>query len=278
MFPDEMQNYHEPFLGGGSVLLGLLTSGKTVNGTVFASDANPTLDGMYRNIQTYPNAVITALRALASDYETAAAAGGAMTRDATTRSEALKHPESYYYWIRRSFNQMTPGQRLTPTGSAMFIFLNKTCFRGLYREGPNGFNVPFGNYKKPAIVDEANIAAVSAAIQGVIFSCQDYSVSLAVVTNPSDFVYLDPPYVPEKASSFTSYIANCGFAHMEEHGALFEQVAGLPCPFLLSNSDTALVKAAFPTPMYKTVRVMARRAIHSKEPDAVTGELLVSRF
>lgn len=277
MMPAEMENYHEPFLGGGSVLLGLLASGKQVHGTIYASDLNPVLIGMYRNVKQYPQAVIIALKAMAKDYEAATSAAGTMTREAATRGEALKHPESYYYWVRRSYNQMSVEQRQAPTGSAIFMFLNKTCFRGLYREGPNGFNVPFGNYKKPAIVDEANIMAVSAAIQGVEFRCQDYAASLAAVAGVDDFVYLDPPYVPEKPTSFTGYIAGGGFSCPEEHSAFFESVRGLVCPFLLSNSATSQVLNAFPALGYKTVRLSARRAIHSKEPDSVTGEVLIMR-
>ncbi len=277
LIPAEMENYHEPFVGGGSVLLGMLTSGKQVNGTVYASDLNPVLIGMYWNVQQYPRAVIQALKALAADYETATATAGTMTREAATRAEALKHPESYYYWVRRTYNQMSDEQRQMPSGSAIFIFLNKTCFRGLYREGPHGFNVPFGNYKKPAIVDEANIMAVSEVIQGVVFSCQDYSASLSAVTGATDFVYLDPPYVPEKPTSFTGYITGGGFSCSAEHATFFEAVRGLACPFLLSNSATPSVIEGFPSPFYKTVRVSARRAIHSKEPDAVTAEVLISR-
>jgi DNA adenine methylase len=277
MMPAEMANYHEPFVGGGSVLLSLLDSGKLVHGTIYASDLNPVLIGMYRNVQQYPRAVIQALKALATDYEAATATFGTMTREAATRAEALKHPESYYYWVRRSYNQMSVEQRQMPSGSAIFIFLNKTCFRGLYREGPHGFNVPFGNYKKPAIVDEANIMAVSAAIQGVIFHCQDYTASLSAVTGPADFVYLDPPYVPEKPTSFTGYVAGGGFSCPAEHAAFFEKVRGLVCPFLLSNSATPQVTEGFPAPFYKTVRLVARRAIHSKEPNAVTAEVLIMR-
>jgi DNA adenine methylase len=276
MMPAEMANYHEPFIGGGSVLLGLLASGKLVHGTIYASDLNPVLVGMYRNVQQYPRPIIQALKALAADYEAAAAVAGVMTREATTRAEALKHPESYYYWVRRAYNQMSDEQKQMPSGSAIFIFLNKTCFRGLYREGPHGFNVPFGNYKKPAIVDEPNIMAVSSAIQGVVFQCQDYSASLAAVV-PNDFVYLDPPYVPEKPTSFTGYLVGGGFSCPAEHATFFEAVRGLACPFLLSNSATPSVIEGFPAPFYKTVRVSARRAIHSKEPDAVTGEVLITR-
>ena len=276
MMPAEMANYHEPFIGGGSVLLGLLASGKLVHGTIYASDLNPVLVGMYRNVQQYPRPIIQALKALAADYDAASATAGVMTREATTRAEALKHPESYYYWVRRAYNQMSDEQKQMPSGSAIFIFLNKTCFRGLYREGPHGFNVPFGNYKKPAIVDEANIMAVSSAIQGVVFNCQDYSASFAAVGS-NDFVYLDPPYVPEKPTSFTGYLAGGGFSCPTEHAAFFEKVRGLACPFLMSNSSTPSVAEGFPAPFYKTVRVSARRAIHSKEPDAVTAEVLIMR-
>jgi DNA adenine methylase len=157
----------------------------------------------------------------------------------------------------------------------MTIFLNRTCFRGLYREGPRGFNVPFGHYKNPAICDEANILAVSALIQGVVFRCQSFEASLAEATEDA-FVYLDPPYVPEFATSFVGYTAD-GFPGTS-HAALFTIVKDLPCPFLLSNANVALVREAFPPTEFQVDVVSARRAIHSKEPGSKTEEVLICRL
>jgi DNA adenine methylase len=157
----------------------------------------------------------------------------------------------------------------------MTVFLNRTCFRGLYREGPRGFNVPFGHYKNPAICDEANILAVSALIQGVVFRNQSFEVSMAGATE-HDFVYLDPPYVPETATSFVGYTAD-GFPGTS-HAALFTAIKDLPCPFLLSNANVALVREAFPPTEFQVDVVSARRAIHSTKPGSTTEEVLICRL
>ena len=277
LFPATMINYHEPFVGGGSVLLGLLSAvaaGKiTLTGKVFASDLNRTLIGLYRNVQARPAELVAAVKLLADEF--ALCTGAIVNRKPTTVEEARTSAESYYYWVRSRFN--TAGMdRTSITFSAMFLFLNKTCFRGLWREGPRGFNVPCGHYKNPTILDEAHILAVSALIKDVVFVCQPFTPSLAAAT-AGDFIYLDPPYAPENATSFVGYTTE-GF-HLDMHKTLFglaNEMKTRAVRILMSNADVALVKDAFPAEEYQTKIVSCRRAIHSKEPGARTNEVLIS--
>lgn len=276
LFPRACKNYHEPFLGGGSVLFALLTQKKhgalKIEGAVKASDLNPNLIALYTNVQQKPEEFLRELKALVDEFRTCQK--GAVNRDAKTREEALTSEESYYYWIRWRLNTMSKEERLSAKGSAMLVFLNKTCFRGVYREGPNGFNVPFGHNKNPSIYDEAHVREVSTLLQGVQFSCCSFEEALKGV-KAGDFIYLDPPYVPETATSFVGYTAD-GFKG-EDHGTLFTQIKSLPVKFLMSNADVPLVRTTFPSDAYQTKIVSARRAIHSKKPDTRTNEVLITK-
>ena len=268
-FPSEMVHYHEPFLGGGSVLLDFLTlvqSGSILlKGEVYASDLNANLIGLYKHIQSEPDNLTREVQILVDEFS--ACKGTEVNRGATTLEEALTSPESYYFWTRMRFNASEPGIKK----SAMFLFLNKTCFRGVYREGPRGFNVPFGNYKNPSIVDREHILHVSKLIQGVVFTVSHFRESLGRVSK-GDFVYLDPPYAPKDAKSFVSYTSS-GFGP-DDHKALFDACKVLPA-FTMSNADVPLVRDAFKEPGYTTQVISCRRAINSKEPDSKTNEVLI---
>lgn len=272
-FPKKMANYHEPFLGGGSVLLGLLSKVRAgeieVTGAIHASDANEGLISLYKHVQTNLVELIPALKELTTTYSRCT--GTTVHRSPKTLEEGMTSQESFYYWTRTRFTALQNEERFTAAAAAMFLFLNKTCFRGLYREGPKGFNVPFGHYKNPSVYDEAELVTVSDLIQGVEFVSQDVQHSLLGVGR-DDFIYLDPPYAPEAATSFVGYTSN-GFS-LEDHRNLFARMKNLTlAKFLLSNADVPLVTDAF-TGFQKKV-VSARRAINSKNPESRTKEVLI---
>lgn len=277
-FPKTMNHYHEPFLGGGSVLLALLTYQKNgliqITGTIYASDINSNLIGLYKNIQSNPDAVILEVSKLITEFSNCK--GTLVNRKASTLEEAMTSPESYYFWIRNMFNSLSKEERTSVYGSAMLLFMNKTCFRGVYREGPHGINVPFGNYKNPSIVDETHIKQVSNLIQGVVFTACSYQHALSNIT-VNDFVYLDPPYAPENSTSFVKYTSD-GF-NLEQHKTLFQLCRDMKQKnviMLMSNADVALVREAFPSPDFTTKIISCRRAIHSKKPETKTNEVLIT--
>ena len=197
--------------------------------------------------------------------------GTVVNRKPNDIDEAKTSKESYYYWIRKQFNTI---DKNSIEHSALFLFINKTCFRGLYREGPNGFNVPYGHYKTtPTIIKKTDLDNISNLIKDVVFECCDYSNSIKKIKQ-KDFVYLDPPYVPEKKTSFVGYNLN-GF-NLENHKNLFQEILNLnknKINFVLSNSKTELVLDSFKD--YKMEDIIAKRAINSKNPESKVTEVII---
>lgn len=229
---------------------------------------------MYENIRSDCGAVIEHLREIANAF--ASCQGTTVRRRPETLAEATTSRESYYYWTRSIYNKMTPEERRSPKGSATLIFLNKTCFRGIYREGPGGFNVPFGHYKNPAIYDPDHLLVVSDLIRGVVFRHASFADSLADV-RPGSFVYMDPPYAPASATSFVGY-TDAGFAE-KDHKNLFELCDALSTngiSLVMSNADVPLVRTNFPTDRYMTTVVSCRRAINAKNPASRANEVIVA--
>ncbi len=270
-FPREIENYHELFVGGGSVLFGLLESKDiTIKGKVYAYDKNQKLINMYRQIQTNPKDVHDYLTELFKTYDTRT--GTEVNRKPQTEEEGLTSKESYYYWVRKKYNDLIP---TTHIHAATLIFLNKTCFRGVYREGPNGFNVPYGHYKTtPVVTPLEELLKIQDLIKDVVFKWCDFRAAFAQTVNDCDFIYADPPYAPENVKSFVGYTKD-GFI-MDDHKDLFDLLKYSEIDFVMSNAKVYLVTSSFED--YKIEDVPARRAINSKDPSSITTEVLVHGY
>ncbi len=270
--PQEMNNYHELFLGGGSVLLAVLSLQKQnkiyIKNKIYAYDINKDLINVYIHIQKNKDELYKFIDFYIKEYDSIN--GTIINRKPTSIEEAKTSKESYYYWIRNKYNNI---DKNTIECSALFMFINKTCFRGMYREGPNGYNVPYGNYKKtPTIISDTDLNYISDLIKNVEFKHSSFIDSIKNVKD-DDFVYLDPPYAPENAKSFVGYVYE-GF-DLEKHNQLFEKIKKIKnkAKFIMSNAKVELVMDAFDT--YNIDVVKARRAINSKDPGKGTEEVII---
>lgn len=279
-FPKEINNYHEIFVGGGSVLFTLLSYIKRdiikVYGKVYAYDINEPLIHMYKNIQTRHFQLYEEIQTLITEFYECKNNG--VNRKPKNIEEAKENKENYYYWIRSLYNNLSSIDKQTTIGSAMFIFLNKTCFRGIFRIGPKGFNVPYGNYKNPKIIDKKHLQDVHELIQNVIFECHDFKTSLRETTE-NDYIYLDPPYAPEKNNSFVGYTKN-GF-NIEDHKNLFSiihQLTEQNRKLILSNADVDLVREHFTDYKYNITSIVCKRTINSRNPKMKTKEVIIKNY
>jgi len=279
-FPVEINNYREVFLGGGSVLLTLLSYVKNgiikIHGNIYAYDLNESLIYIYKNIQTHHKELYDILQTIITDFNECG--NGEINRKPTNLVEAKIAKENYYYWIRSEYNKLCITDKKSILCSGMFIFLNKTCFRGVYRVGPNGFNVPYGNYNNPEIINKEHLEEIHNLIQNVIFDCCDFNTSLTNV-EPNDFVYLDPPYAPETDTSFVGYTEN-GF-NLENHTKLFTLIHNLTDTnkkIMLSNADVTLVRENFTNEKHNTLSILCKRSINSKNPEAKTKEVIIKNY
>jgi len=279
-FPVEINNYCEAFLGGGSVLLTLLSYVKNgiikIHGNIYAYDLNEPLIYIYKNIQTHHNELYDKLQTIITDFNKCG--DGEINRKPASIEEATIAKENYYYWIRSEYNKLCLTDKKGILCSAMFIFLNKTCFRGVFRVGPKGFNVPYGHYNNPEIINKEHLEEIHNLIQNVVFECCDFNTSLTIV-EPNDFVYLDPPYAPETNTSFVGYTEN-GF-NIENHNNLFKLIHKLTetnKKIMLSNADVSLVRENFTNKKYNTVSILCKRSINSKNPDAKAKEVIIKNY
>jgi len=218
-----LSNYYEPFLGGGALYFAIC--GRDSKFSAHLSDVNTELVNAYQIAKTQPEPLLEFLSRLHKQY-----------RSATDK-------EKYYYEIRA----WTPPDKVG--SAARFIFLNKTCYNGLYRVNKKGgFNVPFGQYKAPTIFKEDNIRRVSHVMNET--SAHVYCADFKEATEDckrGDFVYFDPPYDPAtKTSAFTDYTID-GFTELNQADLadLFGKLADRGCGVLLSNSDTPLTRKLY---------------------------------
>ena len=212
--------YIEPFVGGGAMLFHMLQKYTNI-GRVIINDINPNLITAYRVIRDTPERLITDLKMLQREFRQ------------NSNEEARKE---YFLRIRKSYNEDTHND---VTNTAMFIFLNRTCFNGLYRVNSKGyFNVPFGKYSNPTICDEELLLEDSKILQNVEILCGDYTLIERYVDN-NTFIYFDPPYRPlSTTSSFTSYSKeNFDDTEQTRLAHFFARLSRYGCKMMLSNSD-----------------------------------------
>jgi DNA adenine methylase len=201
----------------------------------FLSDRNPALVELYQVVQRQVDKLIQALK--------------------------LHHNErEYFYEVRAQI----PAELSSVQRAARLIYLNKTCYNGLYRVNSKGqFNVPFGRYKNPTICDEVGLRAASQALQCAKIMHHNFE-SILKHAQPKDFIYFDPPYQPlNKTSSFTSYTSDkFGEAEQQQLADVFAELAQRGCYVMLSNSDTPLIRKLYRG--FTIHEIQAGRAINSK--------------
>ena len=253
--PETFGTYFEPFLGGGALLFHMLTERSRQKCSI--SDLNSDLVLSYTTIRDRVEALITSLKNHEKNYR--------------------KDSKSYYYSIRES----APRSQIEKT--SRLLFMNRTCFNGLYRVNSKGkFNVPLGKYTNPNIVNEENLRSVSHILQSskVNIQCRDFQAVLRD-TKKDDLVYFDPPYQPvSDTANFTSY-TNKDFT-FDDLGRLAELCMNLHskgCKVLLSNSNSKQVADMFSTKPWKVSKIKANRSINSNS-EKRTGhfELLIKNY
>jgi len=256
LFPKNFNNYYEPFIGGGAVFFELYSKGLLNNKKIVLSDINRDLITTYKVIQNTPNSLITNLQ----NYK-------------------KQHSKEFYYKIREidrdeSYKSMSDLDKAT-----RFIYLNKTCFNGLYRVNKKGFfNVPIGSYKNPNIADSETILNASMALKEALILEQSFEKVLNYAKK-GDFIYFDPPYYPlNKTSNFTSYDSNCFLEEQQNRlFELFKELDKRGCFVALSNSDTSFIKELYKE--YDINIVNANRFINSKSSGrGKISEVLVRNY
>jgi DNA adenine methylase len=256
--PCDFGRYHEPFAGAGAVFFAL-AGARSLEGRATLSDANAALIETFAVVRDHTDALTTALAALESGYL-------ALTNDARA---------AFYY------QQRADPPRDHIARAARFIFLNRTCYNGLYRvNASGGFNVPHGRYVRPRILDRELILACAEALSGVELCHQDFEDACRDA-QPGDFVYLDPPYQPLSATShFTSYTsADFGEAEQTRLRDAFDKLTARRIYALLSNSEHPAIRALYEGRGYGLQQVTMSRAINSRgSARSPIPELLISNF
>ena len=239
-------DYYEPFLGGGAMFFYLWQKHK-IKRKAYLSDINRDLIEAYIVIKDDLERLLSHLSIMQDKY---------------TKEDYYKYREEYNKLKLR--NNLNNEEKITKT--VLFIYLNKTCFNGLYRENRKGeFNVPFGKYKNPKIYDEYNLRTVSKALQYAVLTVADFEEAVSTAKN-GDFVYFDPPYIPiSPTANFTSYHQQ-DFT-LEDQRRLAETIRRLSLKnvrILLSNAFHPTIKKIYEDiPGIQFFEVMAPRYINS---------------
>ena len=235
--PNNMENYYEPFLGSGAFFFYLSQTKKKFQAVL--SDSNSELINVYKQFRDNTNELIEILSKFQTNY--------------------FKNREKYYYFIRDEYITKNSIEL-----AARFIFLNKSCYNGLYRVNRLGnFNVPHGRYMNPKICNKEKLIDCSELlrISDATIVCDTYKNIISKCEN-NDFIYLDPPYFPiSKTSNFTDYTKEC--FEILEHNELakeFERLSSIGAKAVLSNSNSEYIKSLYKK--YNIIKIRSLRNIN----------------
>jgi len=261
-FPEHFEAYHEPFVGSGAVFFDLCRQHRLDGHTVHLTDSNRDLIACYAAVRDQPEEVIDELARLERDHHRLGSAHYYKIRDQRFNPERLailkaSQPDGY-----------------TPALAAMFIYLNRTGYNGLFRLNAGGeFNVPAGRYTRPRICDAPNLRDVSSTLRqpGVILECRQFQ-DVVKAAKAGDFLYLDPPYAPvSRTANFTNYTASrFGVQQQQELQQAVIALARRGCHVVMSNSTATEITALYArnyevaSAGLQTYKVPARRAINSR--------------
>ena len=250
--PRTYDNYIEPFLGGGAVLFALQPKRALIN------DINASLIHTYKIIASDPQQFINKIKEL--------------------DSRIVEGGKEYYYLIRDLYNSKLMREEFDLELAALFVFLNKHCFNGLYRVNAKGlFNVPYNNGKK-ASIDEEVILEVSKYLKKLTICLGDFE-DACKDAKEGDFIFLDSPYAPLNPSSFESYTKE-GF-DMESHvrlSKLFDNLTQKGCYCMLTNHNTEFINDLYGNKGYKIDVVSVKRMINSDASKRTGEEIIICNY
>src|SRR3989338_3557413 len=268
----KIESYFEPFVGGGAVFFWLSCHYQISKSYLY--DVNPEIVTAFKTVQKKVNHLIDELEGLQREYH----------------KLNERERENFYYSRREKYNSFIKGHEKNNVvrRTALMIFLNKTCFNGLFRVNSEGlFNVPFGRYANPTICDEENLRAVSVALQGAEIEVKDFKHCLKKA-DANSLVYFDPPYRPiSKTANFTAYIKD-GFSDKDQKRLkkVCDELSEMGAKVILSNSDPKNVDPEddffdelFSQKQYKIRRLDATRMIKcNSEKRGMIKEILVRSY
>ena len=250
--PEKYNDYYEPFIGGGAVIFDLLPANALIN------DINKALINTYRTICNEPDAFLIEVNRLDND----------MWEDG----------KKYYYSIREHYNDKLMRSEYDVELAALFVFINKHCFNGLYRVNGKGlFNVPYNNSRRVS-VDEDGIIATSEYLRGVTIIDGDFEQACKNAKK-GDFVFIDSPYAPLNPTSFESYTKE-GF-DIESHkrlAKLYDELTARGCYCMLTNHNTELINELYGNKDYKIDVVSVKRMINSDASNRVGEEVIICNY
>ena len=250
--PEKYNDYYEPFVGGGAVIFDLLPANALIN------DINKALINTYRTICNEPDAFLKEVNRLDND----------MWEDG----------KKYYYSIREHYNDKLMRSEYDVELAALFVFINKHCFNGLYRVNGKGlFNVPYNNSRRVS-VDEDVIIATSEYLRGVTIIDGDFEQACKNAKK-GDFVFIDSPYAPLNPTSFESYTKE-GF-DKESHkrlAKLYDELTVRGCYCMLTNHNTELINELYGNKDYKIDVVSVKRMINSDASNRVGEEVIICNY